>query len=240
MHNQQCIGVCSARTRTLGQLTRTTVRLVNAQQSDNPIKGVRPTAAVHRSHSDIHEATQETAKVMANQKLLAKELANNQRQMADWHSKAETAVKSGDDDLARKALSRKRKHQKLVVALQDQWNSAEVASSMLKHQLEGMQAKLAEAKRSLAILSARQRTADFRKKMHSTPGVLDAPLDDDNAFAKFDRLRARVEQAEAEADALAELRGVAPSAQTAEAHATTAADDNLDAELARLKSKSPD
>ena len=203
---------------------------------EDPEKMLRQ--AIREMEQSIQEVTQETAKVMANQKLLAKELANNQRQMADWQSKAETAVKSGDDDLARKALSRKREHQKLVVALQDQWNSTEEASRTLKNQLEGMKSKLAEAKRSLATLSARQRAADFRKKMHSTPGVLDAPLDDDNAFAKFDRLRARVEQAEAEADALAELRGATPFAEAAAANATRVDVDDLDAELAHLKSKS--
>ena len=75
-----------------------------------------------------------------------------------------------------------------------------------------MKAKLAEGRRNLATLSARQRAADFRKKMERQTGGL-SPEIDDRAFAKFDRMKAKVEQAEAEAEALAELRTMdAPSA----------------------------
>lgn len=186
----------------------------------------------------IADATRETAKVVGNQKLLAKELANNQRQIQEWQRKAEVAVQSGDDELARKALARKKEHHKLVVALQDQLTSAEEASRTLKHQLDGMQAKLAEAKRSLATLSARKRAADFRKKMHSTPGLTDASQDDGNAFAKFDRLRAKVEQAEAEADALAELRGGGTTSDAECSSTESTIDEDVDAELALLKAKS--
>ncbi len=203
---------------------------------EDPEKMLRQ--AIREMESSIAEATLETAKVLANQKLLDRELAGNQRQMADWHAKADLAVQAGDDELARKALLRKREHQKLVVALQDQLTSAAEASKVLRHQLEGMQAKLAEARRSLATLSARKRAADFRKKMHTSPGMLDTPIDADNAFAKFDRLRARVEQAEAEADALAELRGAA-GADDADSDASFASEakDDVDAELALLKTR---
>ena len=202
---------------------------------EDPEKMLRQ--AIREMEQSIADATQETAKVMANQKLLAKELANNQRQMQEWQRKAEVAVQAGDDDLAKKALSRKREHQKLVVALQDQLNSAEEASQTLKHQLEGMQAKLAEAKRSLATLSARKRAADFRKKMHTEAGLVETSLDTDNAFAKFDRLRARVEQAEAEADALAELRGTTNVGESDPMTTDPGASDDIDAELELLKSK---
>ena len=72
--------------------------------------------------------------------------------------------------------------------------------------LEGMQAKLQEANRNLATLSARMRAADFKKKMATNePSSIDTSAD--NAFAKFERMREKVERAEAEAEALNELRG---------------------------------
>ena len=91
--------------------------------------------------------------------------------------------------------------------MEDQLESAQEASGILKRQLAGMKAKLAEAKRNLATLSARKRAADFRKKMECQAAGAVSEIDD-NAFAKFDRLKAKVEQAEAEADAMAELRGM--------------------------------
>jgi phage shock protein A len=193
--------------------------------------------AIREMEQSIADATQETAKVLANEKLLAKELANNERQADDWRKKAEQAVSAGDDNLARKALSRKQEHQKLVTALQDQVTSAQDASRTLKHQLEGMQAKLAEAKRNLATLSARQRAADFKKKMHTNEVALETGAASDDAFAKFERMREKVERAEAEAEALAELRGVKAAASGESFSSSSSADDEIDEELAALKKK---
>jgi phage shock protein A len=87
--------------------------------------------AIREMEQTIADSTQETAKVLANEKLLSKELANNERQADEWQKKAEQAVGAGDDNLARKALSRKQEHQKLVTALQDQVTAAQDASSTL-------------------------------------------------------------------------------------------------------------
>lgn len=192
--------------------------------------------AIREMEQSIADATQETAKVLANDKLLAKELANNQQQAKEWQRKAEQAVAAGDDNLARKALSRKQEHQKLVTALQDQLTAAQDASRTLKHQLEGMQAKLSEAKRNLSTLSARNRAADFKKKMNTASTSLDAGGTDD-AFAKFERLREKVERAEAEADALAELRGSKSAFDNEPASRQEGASDEIDDELQALKQK---
>ncbi len=192
--------------------------------------------AIREMEQSIADATQETAKVLANDKLLARELANNEQQAKEWQRKAEQAVAAGDDNLARKALSRKQEHQKLVTALQDQLTAAQDASRTLKHQLEGMQAKLSEAKRNLSTLSARNRAADFKKKMNTASTSLDAGGNDD-AFAKFERLREKVERAEAEADALAELRGNKSAFEDSPSSRQEPANDEIDDELQALKKK---
>jgi phage shock protein A len=193
--------------------------------------------AIREMEQSIADATQETAKVLANEKLISRELANNEHQASEWKKKAEQAVAAGDDGLARKALSRKQEHQKLVTALQDQVTAAQDASRTLKHQLEGMQAKLAEAKRNLATLSARQRAADFKKKMHTNDIAAETGAATDDAFAKFDRMREKVERAEAEAEALAELRGMKAAAVDDASELSSPGDDDIDAELEAMKKK---
>ncbi|HVW38376.1 MAG TPA: PspA/IM30 family protein, partial [Pirellulales bacterium] len=113
-------------------------------------------------------------------------------------------------------------------------DSARNASETLRRQLEGMKAKVAEARRNLATLSARKRAADFRKRMESTTAGISTEVDD-NAFAKFERLKNRVEQAEAEAEALAELRGGETTPR--EELDTHDADVDVAAELDELKRK---
>jgi len=200
---------------------------------ENPEQMLRQ--AVREMEESIAEMTQQTAKTMANEKTLQRELDRNRQQVEQWQGRAMSAVEAGDDELAKKALSRKNEHQKLVAALQDQLETAREASGTMKRQLDGMKAKLAEGKRNLATLSARKRAADFRKKMESQAAGATVEVDD-NAFAKFDRLKSKVEQAEAEAEAMAELRGSDPSPILGDEDTP---DEDLDvaAELAELKKK---
>ena len=190
--------------------------------------------AVREMEESIQEATQETARALANEKKLARELARNQSEVGQWQSRAEKAVESGDDELARKALSRKREHEKLAVALDDQMTAAKDAAQTLRHQLEAMKAKLTEAKRNLSTLAARNKAAQVRKKVYTQRADAEIELDD-TAFDKFERMREKVEQAEAEAEALAELQGI-DVGSSAELHeAETEAD--IDDELEALKKK---
>ena len=187
--------------------------------------------AIREMEQAIDESTQQTVKVMAQQKLLGRELERNRQEQEQWQSRAEAAVSNGDDDMARSALARKNEYQSLVDALTDQIEATQDSSQTLQRQLVAMKAKLAEAKRNLVTLSARQRAADFRRKMDRQSLNSGSSLDE-SAFAKFDRLQAKVEQAEAEAEALAELRGHAP-----ERSSTTSDSGNVSSELAALKRK---
>lgn len=192
--------------------------------------------AVREMEESIAEVTQQTAKAMASEKMLSRELQRNQAQAEQWQQRAETAVEAGDDALARKALARKNEHEKLVAALDDQSKSAGEASATLRRQLAAMKAKLAEAKRNLLSLSARKRAADFRKKMDAQAAGLCAEVDD-RAFAKFDRLKTKVEEAEAEAEAIAELRAIHAGGGAEDVGDVAAADLDVSAELAEMKRK---
>jgi phage shock protein A len=191
--------------------------------------------AVREMEDTIAEVTNQTAKAMANETTLLRELERNRAQQQQWQGRAEKAVEEGNDELARKALGRKNEHEKLVAALESQLASAQEASASLRCQLAGMKAKLAEGRRNLATLSARQRAADFRKKMETQAAGISADVDD-RAFAKFDRMKAKVEQAEAEAAAMAELRGMDVGGK-AEVVEVPEEDLDVTSELAEMKRK---
>jgi phage shock protein A len=202
-----------------------------ADRFEDPEKMLR--LAIREMEQSIAEATTETAKVLANEKLLAKQLADHRRQAEEWGKKASNAVDSGDDQLARKALSRKQEHKKLAEAIEVEHKAASETAQTLKVQLEGMRAKLQEANRNLATLSARMRAADFKRKMASTePSSVDVSTD--NAFAKFERMREKVERAEAEAEALSELRSPGTAAADDESMKSHD-DDDVEKELQRMK-----
>lgn len=204
-----------------------------AESFEDPEKMLKQ--AVREMGESIQDATRETAKVLASEKKLVKELAHNESEAKQWQSRAEKAVEEGDDDLARKALSRKQEHAKLAVALQDQMSAAKEASQTLRHQLDGMKAKLAEAKRNLSTLTARKKAADVRKKVYLGMGETPEITVENDAFDKFDRMRDKVEQAEAEAEALAELQGAGTTEPLS--NSDFSGESDIEAQLEALKKK---
>lgn len=188
--------------------------------------------AINEMEQSIAAATQETARALAGQKRLEKELLRNQDESRTWQSHAEQAVASGSDEMARDALSRKREHDQLSIELEDQLQAGTWATQVLRRQLDAMMARLSEAKRNLATLVARQRAAELRKDtlIHDC----DVPLTSD-PFAKFARLREKVERIEAEAEALAELR--ASHFSSATRFDTDMDQRHIESELAILKAR---
>jgi phage shock protein A len=200
------------------------------EQYEDPEKMLKQ--AVREMETSIEEARRDVARAMASDKLVANELEKNKALVGQWRSRAEAAIEAGDDTLARKAIGRKQEHEKIVAALGDQHVAAVESSSTLRRQLQAMQAKLAEAKRQLGTLTARKKAADVRAKM--SVGATAVELNND-AFAKFDRMREKVEMAEAEADAIRELAG--ESAERVQFDEPDDLDSEIDAELLALKKK---
>lgn len=205
-----------------------------ADQYEDPEKMLRQ--ATREMEASIAEVTQQTAKAMANTKTLTRELERNRKSAQQWEERAIRAVEAGDDDLAKKAITRKQEHEKLAAALGDEVVTAGEASTSLQRQLGGMKAKLSEAKRNLATLAARKRAADFRRKVAVQACGVDTDVDE-SAFAKFERLKSKVEQAEAEAEALAELHSRDAGAPSEPTEDVSEADLDVAAELAEMKEK---
>lgn len=188
--------------------------------------------AINEMEQSIAAAAQETARALAGQKRLEKELLRNQRESRTWQSHAERAVARGEDELARDALSRRREHDQLSAALEEQLRAGLQATRALRRQLDAMTARLSEAKCNLATLVARQRAAEIRKKTLVRTCNFTVGSD---AFAEFERLREKVERTEAEADALDELRD--PAFNSSTRMDTDMNQSQIESELAILKTR---
>lgn len=164
--------------------------------------------AIREMEHSIEVVTRDTAKVLAGEKRLLREFSKNEVEANQWHQRAVQAVQNGDDQLARKALTRKKEHENLSQALKEQMGPVKQAGETLKVQLSAMKAKLAEAKRHLTGLLVRKRSAEIRKQSRSSLACAQDNAFNANAFRKFDRLREKVEEAESEADALDELHSM--------------------------------
>lgn len=177
----------------------------------------------------VNKATASVGTAIANEKRLEKQLADHERQTQEWERKAMLAVEKGSDELARKALERKAFYAKATEDLKPALEEARRTSAQLRVQLEQLKAKLDEARVRQGVLIARHRTAQAKKVLaQSVTGI------GDDAFSSFERFERKVEVAEAEAEAHAELAG---ESSLDEEFAKLEQKDSVDAELEALKAR---
>lgn len=179
------------------------------------------------------ESKKQVAVAIADEKRLKKNWESEVGQAQEWERKAMMAVRAGNDELAREALSRKTEHDKLGTEYQKQWERQKADCDKLRDTLRMLSTKIEEASRKKNLLIARKKRAEAQRTIHSTM----QGLSDNSAFAAFDRMEGKINQMEAEADAMGEL-----STDTADANLedkfksleTTASADDA---LASLKAK---
>ena len=152
----------------------------------------------------ISSAREGVIDAVASVKQLAKELDSQRRQAGEWHQRARLALESGNETLAREALTRKKEHDGIVANLDASWQSARRTGERLKSQLRALEAKLEEARLKKGSLVARQRAAQAREQMDQVQDRFQAGLDLNHSFG---RMADKVGEMEARMEAREELYG---------------------------------
>jgi phage shock protein A len=147
------------------------------------------------------EAKREVAVAIADEKRLGAQLEAELEQVREWERRATMAVQKGEDDLAREALRRKADHEQIAIGYKKQWDAQKASTENLKNTLRALSQKIEEAGRKKNLLVARQKRAEAQKHIHEVM----TGLTDTSAFESFDRMSAKVEQIEAQADAAVEI-----------------------------------
>ncbi|GAB1485288.1 PspA/IM30 family protein [Aminivibrio sp.] len=153
------------------------------------------------------KATSGLAKAMANEKNLQKQQAVAANQARQWEEKATMALKGGNTDLAKQALSKKVVYDGQVQQYQAMVTQASNTTSQLRMQLDTLKGKLDEARMKQSTLVARSQTAKTQKEFSTILGTNVGQ----GAFAKFDKMEKKIEGMEAEAEAFSELSGEGPA-----------------------------
>jgi phage shock protein A len=200
-------------------------------RAEDPEKMIKQ--VVREMEEAVEAARRNAAQAMASQKKLARELETDRRLRDEWEKKAVQALEGGREDLAREALGRKKEYEALIETLQAQFDKGEGTCHNLRQTLRALQAKLAEAKRKQLILSARRKAAEAELAAQSKLG---GARDKAAAFAKFDAMEEKVEDLEAQAEALKELNE-AEGGLEAELEDLSQEKADIEKELAALKSK---
>ncbi len=151
--------------------------------------------------SQYREAKMRVAAAIADEKRLAAQLEKEQSSSGEWEEKAKLALNSGNEDLAKKALLRKKEIDDRVAEFDRQWGQQKKATEALKVALKKLNDKIEEARRQKDVLIARHKRAVAQKEIQDTM----AGIGDSSTFDTFNRMSDKVEHAEAHAEASLEL-----------------------------------
>jgi phage shock protein A len=187
----------------LDRLSRLVRANLNAFVSDaeDPIKILDQSVA--DMQEDLVKLRQAVAIAIASQKRLENQANQAREQIQNWLSRAELAVKKGEEDLAREALSRKKTFQETFESLTNQFQSQNGQVEKLKKSLLLLERKIAEARTKKDMLKARAQAAKAQQKIQSAVGDLGGK----SAMAAFERMEDKVEALEASGQAALELAG---------------------------------
>jgi len=213
-------------------------RAVKSNINDMISKAENPEKMLNQLIVEMNEQLIESKKTVAasiaDEKKLERQIGMNRDQADEWERKAMLAVKSGEDDMAKKALLRKQEYDNTIRQYQIQWQAQVESVEQLKGALRQLQQKIEEAQRKKNLLIARAKRAEAHKRMQQTM----SSMVDTSAFELFDRMSEKVEQIEAEVDAMREIDAPATGdALERQFQALEASDSSADKLLDDLKAK---
>ena len=180
---------------------------------------------------EIRQARGQVATMIAQEKELAADKSEADRNASEWQRRAELAVAQSKDDLAREALRRKRDSEENARIYGEQLTAQQTTVTRLKNQLQELDNKLGQMQSKRDALIARSRRAKAQQQVSETI----SNLPDGNAASEFERFERRIRTTESKAAASAELAELGHDDE----FAALDQDFGVEDELAALKSKRP-
>ncbi|MBC1261370.1 PspA/IM30 family protein [Synechococcus sp. BSF8S] len=210
-------------------------RLLRANLNDLVSKAEDPAKILDQSvadmQSDLVKLRQAVATAIASQKRIQNQADQAESQSRTWYERAELALKKGEEDLAREALSRRKTYQETATALNNQLSSQVGQVDTLKRSLTALEGKIAEAKTKKDMLKARAQAAQAQEQLQSAVGNLGT----NSSMAAFEQMEEKVQALEARSQAAAELAGADLESQFAALEGGSDVDDELAALRNRLE-----
>jgi phage shock protein A len=169
-------------------------------KAEDPEKMVR--LMIQEMEDTLIEVKSSCAGEMAQQKKLERALAEAKGFEREWEEKAKLAVGKGRDDLARAALTEKRRYSERATALAEAVERTKGLVTQFQSDIAELEAKLADARAKQRTIIQRRAAAVARKETQTRIRRIDTT----EAFAKFEAYENNIERLEAEGDLVNGLR----------------------------------
>ncbi|MEO8726340.1 MAG: PspA/IM30 family protein [Acidobacteriaceae bacterium] len=175
----------------------------------------------------------QVAIAIADEHLLDKKQREFGEKSAEWQRKAELAVRKNDDVLARAALERKLSVEQMAENFGHQVADQKIEVENLKAALRKLEQKIEEAHAKSDLLLAQHR----RSRVLKNANGLRAAADGGGKTAVFDRMKRRVERAEAVVKAGSEVLSMGEESRIEEKFALLEKEDQIEKLLQEMKGK---
>lgn len=190
----------------------------------------------------IIDVRKQTASSIASSKITSRKLSETEKEAEKWQKNAELAIVEGQDDLAKKALVRRREVEGQLESLKKQLADEEEMIEKMKSDLHLVEEKVQEARRKRESLLMKKRAADAKKKMLESSEKARSAFDGSassiiNGFDSFNKYEEKIERELAEAEAREELNTDRKKTDLESEFAHLNTDTEVDDELAALKKK---
>lgn len=160
------------------------------------------------SQADLVKVRQSYAEVTATQRRLLKQKEQADAVAEDWYKRAQLALNSGNDELAREALTRRQQNMDEATSLQQQVDAQSESIDKLYEGMQLLEQKIMESKAKKEQMVARARTAQSTQKVND----MLSGISGQTSMDAFNRMEEKVEALEASAEVSAEMGAIGGNA----------------------------
>lgn len=179
--------------------------------------------------NELYEVRTNVASSMADEAKLEQRRIASFAEVSQWTTKAEAALRAGDEELAKAALGRKVQAQKLAEQYAEQEQAQEQQVTAMQDALVQLETRIAEVKAKKELIIAKKNRAQTQEALQRTAQSMGRIT----AMDKLDQLEERVDDDLARAEAMAKLEQGSLEARFQDLEKSS----EVDSELAELKRK---
>jgi phage shock protein A len=150
---------------------------------------------------DMEDASEDariaSADLLAEQTHLQRLAERYDREIAEWTARAQKAVDTNRDDLARTALKARTELEQAQIAAADESKNLDARITQLEFDMAQLKTKLAEAKTTLKDISTRPASSTKSRGGYPEQNLSPGERKVRRAMGRFDRLQSQVDRLEA-------------------------------------------